>query len=91
MTMIKRFIYGRDMGKCCYCPKNLTYEQATIDHVFPKSKGGKREIDNICIACPDCNTKKGDKETIIDIAGRTQRYVTALKQTGIDKGMLFLQ
>lgn len=31
----------------------------SIDHVFPKSKGGTNERSNLRILCTLCNTKKG--------------------------------
>jgi hypothetical protein len=50
-------IFKRDNNKCqyCYSPKDLT-----IDHVYPKSRGGKTSWDNLVTACKSCNGKKGD-------------------------------
>ena len=36
--------------------KNLT-----IDHVLPKSKGGKNEWTNLVTSCFKCNLKKGNR------------------------------
>ena len=33
----------------------------TIDHRVPKAFGGTHELDNICLACSTCNTRKGTK------------------------------
>ncbi len=51
-------IFKRDDHSCLYCgaTKNLT-----IDHVIPKSKGGKTSWNNLATACHRCNTLKGDK------------------------------
>jgi 5-methylcytosine-specific restriction endonuclease McrA len=51
-------IFKRDKGECQYCgsKKNLT-----IDHVVPKSKGGKTNWTNLITACHRCNVIKGDK------------------------------
>jgi 5-methylcytosine-specific restriction endonuclease McrA len=51
-------IFKRDKGECQYCGsrKNLT-----IDHVIPKSKGGKTNWMNLITACHRCNVIKGDK------------------------------
>jgi 5-methylcytosine-specific restriction endonuclease McrA len=42
---------------------NLT--ELTIDHVIPRSKGGKTAWTNVCTSCKTCNSKKGADETIV--------------------------
>ncbi|MFC4870162.1 HNH endonuclease [Negadavirga shengliensis] len=51
-------LFKRDNHTCQYCgsAKNLT-----IDHVLPRSKGGKTCWRNLVTACHRCNTMKGDK------------------------------
>lgn len=46
---------------CRYCHKRLTFESATIDHVRPKSKGGRNKPKNFALACAKCNHDKADK------------------------------
>jgi len=44
---------------CWYCGEE--FEDAstlTIDHIFPRSKGGGNEIDNIFLVCKHCNSSK---------------------------------
>lgn len=50
-------VFKRDSNRCQYCssPKDLT-----LDHVHPKSRGGKTSWDNLVTACRPCNGKKGD-------------------------------
>lgn len=57
----KNAIYKRDGGRCQYCTKKMTLGDATKDHVFPKSRGGKTSWTNIVIACKSCNQKKRNK------------------------------
>jgi 5-methylcytosine-specific restriction endonuclease McrA len=55
----KKNVYIRDGFKCCYCGK--TGIRLTIDHVVPKSKGGKSTFENCVAACFECNNQKGHK------------------------------
>jgi len=57
----RKNIYERDMGVCQYCCKNLSYGEATVDHVLPKSRGGKETWTNLVTCCAPCNSKKGNK------------------------------
>jgi 5-methylcytosine-specific restriction endonuclease McrA len=54
----RREVLRRDRHSCQYCgsTRNLT-----LDHVIPRSKGGKHSWDNVVIACERCNAKKGDR------------------------------
>lgn len=54
-------IYARDGHRCQYCGKIFPEKELTLDHVFPKSRGGKDEWDNIVTCCKACNQKKADK------------------------------
>lgn len=47
---------------CHYCGKKLRREQATVDHVIPKSKGGSNNSSNFVLSCAPCNTSKGSGE-----------------------------
>jgi len=51
----------RDEHTCQYCGEKLAGPELTIDHVLPRSRGGKTDWLNCVIACYRCNTKKGDK------------------------------
>ena len=51
----------RDCGRrCVYCGNPLNLETATLDHVFPLSKGGAHSPGNLVSACAACNRLKGD-------------------------------
>lgn len=51
-------IYKRDGHRCVYCGNS---KQLTIDHVIPKSKGGKNTWENLVTCCTKCNLKKSDR------------------------------
>lgn len=54
-------IYAKSGGRCRYCGRELQPEEMTIDHIHPKSKGGKDHPKNLTAACNQCNGRKGDK------------------------------
>jgi 5-methylcytosine-specific restriction endonuclease McrA len=51
-------IYRRDNGECVYCGST---KQLTLDHVIPKSKGGKNTWSNLVTCCHKCNLYKADR------------------------------
>lgn len=46
-------------NRCFYCENTLG--DYHVDHMTPLVRGGSNGIENICIACPDCNLKKSTK------------------------------
>jgi len=58
-TFSKRNVFKRDKHTCQYCGKQGRY--MTIDHVLPKSRGGKSVWKNVVTACEACNKRKADK------------------------------
>ncbi|MBN8530263.1 MAG: HNH endonuclease [Alphaproteobacteria bacterium] len=54
-------IFLRDRFSCQYCGDSFEYRTLTLDHVLPKSKGGKTTWENVVTACRSCNIQKGDK------------------------------
>jgi len=59
--LTRRNIYEHYGYKCCYCGKKFPTEKLNIDHIIPRSRGGKTEWSNIVTSCIDCNLKKGNK------------------------------
>lgn len=57
----KKNVFLRDRFKCQYCQKDLNLRDGTIDHVVPRSKGGKTEYLNCVAACKPCNSRKDNK------------------------------
>jgi 5-methylcytosine-specific restriction endonuclease McrA len=39
--------------------------ELTLDHVVPRSKGGKTNWTNVCTSCKTCNSEKGNDDTIV--------------------------
>lgn len=46
---------------CAICGKRIrSFDDLTVDHIIPTSKGGKSEIDNCQLAHRACNSMKKD-------------------------------
>lgn len=54
-------IYSRDKKVCQYCGNKFKPQELTLDHVIPKSVGGKTTWTNIVTSCKDCNTVKANR------------------------------
>ena len=54
-------VLARDGFRCQYCNLEMTTKEATLDHVVPRSQGGKTTWENIVCACATCNRKKGGR------------------------------
>lgn len=52
-------IYTRDHFTCQYCGKTSTRGHLNLDHVIPRSQGGKSSWENLATSCISCNSKKG--------------------------------
>jgi len=53
----RRGVLRRDGYRCAYCNRSAD----TIDHVQPKSRGGRDTWQNLVACCLNCNNKKGDR------------------------------
>ena len=57
----RRALFIRDNFTCAYCGKTVRDNEATVDHLVPKSRGGKWEWENLVTCCSECNQKKGNR------------------------------
>jgi len=53
-------VFKRDGFQCAYCGQTPPAVALEVDHIDPKSKGGKDDIDNLITACFNCNRGKRD-------------------------------
>ena len=56
----RRNVLLRDENQCQYCAYTFRESDLTLDHVVPRSKGGKNTWSNVVAACKGCNQKKRD-------------------------------
>jgi len=61
LSPTRKNILKRDSQTCQYCKGGLNSENCTIDHVLPRSRGGKHIWENVVSCCLRCNRKKGDR------------------------------
>jgi 5-methylcytosine-specific restriction endonuclease McrA len=55
--LTRRSLLLRDSYRCAYCLEHAD----TIDHVVPRSRGGRHEWTNVVAACRHHNMQKGDR------------------------------
>jgi hypothetical protein len=57
---LRRLVETRAEGRCEYCqiPARGQIAWFPIDHIVPRSREGKTELDNLAFACPRCNAHK---------------------------------
>ncbi len=54
-------IFLRDDHTCQYCGQKLPRRELNLDHVVPRSRGGKTNWHNVVASCIKCNFKKGGR------------------------------
>jgi len=57
----RKNIYEHYGYKCCYCGKKFSTKELNLDHVIPRSRGGKTDWLNVVTSCINCNLKKSNK------------------------------
>lgn len=54
-------IFSRDDHTCQYCGRKAARAELNLDHVLPRSQGGKTNWENVVASCIPCNSKKGGR------------------------------
>lgn len=57
--VIRAVVFARDDYTCQYCGARGVSLQA--DHIYPVSRGGRNDLDNLATACKPCNQSKRAK------------------------------
>ncbi len=57
----RKNILIRDQYRCMYCGRKLQSANLTLDHVMPRSRGGRDTWDNLVACCRPDNHRKGDR------------------------------
>ena len=54
-------IRERDGNRCQYTGRPLRPEEGSLDHVVPRSRGGRDTWENLVWSCKDVNSRKADR------------------------------
>ncbi len=58
----RKFVFQRDRFTCQYCAQQFKESELTLDHIFPRSRGGDNDSTNLVTACKACNNRKADRD-----------------------------
>ncbi len=82
-------VLQRDSYRCIYCGirageqrhgQTLVRHEFTVDHIVPRSRGGRNTWGNTACACPTCNHRKGNRTP--HEAGMTLRWEPKIPRVG---------
>ncbi|MDE0261421.1 MAG: DNA methyltransferase [Bryobacterales bacterium] len=68
-------LYGKQEGKCAGCGHHFPFQNFTVDHIVPRSKGGTDHLENLQLLCNYCNSTKGTLDQAT--------FMAKLKQQGM--------
>ena len=73
------YLYTDQQQSCAYCGNTLLAGYH-VEHRIPLIRGGSNSLENLCLACPTCNLRKGAK-TDQEFLAILQREVGVEQQT----------
>ncbi|MCS6799015.1 MAG: HNH endonuclease [Myxococcota bacterium] len=59
VRLSRRNVFLRDGHTCQYCGARPPVRELNLDHVVPRSRGGRSTWDNLVTSCRACNLRKG--------------------------------
>lgn len=72
-TLTKEMLLARDRYTCAYCAQRFKFAELEMEHIVPRSKGGRQTWMNLVTACKTCNRRKADRTP--EQAGMKLHYV----------------
>lgn len=65
---LRRRVAEAARSRCGYCltSQRIIGPLLEIEHIIPEARGGTSEEDNLFMACPACNGRKGNRTAAID-------------------------
>lgn len=88
MDSALRELVRQRAGHCCeYCrlPQDVSELRFHVEHVTPRQHGGNDDLENLALACPACNLRKGPNLTGIDpTTGNLARLFDPRRERWVD-------
>lgn len=60
---LRYLVLASSDGRCALCGATKKETPLDVDHIIPRSRGGKNELANLQVLCAKCNRTKGNKDT----------------------------
>jgi 5-methylcytosine-specific restriction endonuclease McrA len=76
LPVTRRTVLARDHYTCQYCGRQPARKDLTVDHIVPRSRGGRTTWENVVTACQRCNGHKGNRtpdEASMDVLSQPAR------------------
>src|SRR4029079_17051106 len=80
-------IYKRDDGICHLCLNFVPRNEASRDHVRPKSLGGRMSWENIRLAHASCHSRRGSRP-VAEFREILDRMRNSSKSSGVNSAMV---
>jgi 5-methylcytosine-specific restriction endonuclease McrA len=61
LRLNRHTVFARDEHRCQYCGRRFPTGQLSLDHILPRSRGGRTTWDNVVCCCLGCNVRKGGR------------------------------
>lgn len=87
-SLTRTRVRERAGNRCEYCQlhqEDSPLARLHVEHIIPKAHGGSDDLDNLALACIDCNLHKGSNLTGLDPeTGRVTELFHPRRQTWTD-------
>ncbi len=64
----RRAVLRRANNRCeyCRCPQDFSPDSFSVEHIFPRVKGGDSQLANLALSCQGCNNEKYTSTEAVD-------------------------
>jgi hypothetical protein len=63
-------VISRDGASCVWCGRGSWPGDLTVEHLLPKTRGGRGIPENLAVACRRCNRRRGAKPVVAHVRER---------------------